>query len=62
MKKSETYVLPIWIDIVCHGYPLDIMIDFNQKLTEFFESYGEKVEGNGNSINIQWSINKHIKI
>lgn len=61
-KKSETYLLPIWIDIMCHGEPRDVLIDLNDRLTEFFEAYGQAVQENGNSIDIQWSVNKHIAI
>lgn len=60
MKKKATYLLPIWVDIYCRGDPKDILIDLNEKLTEFFEKYGDAVAGNSNSIDIQWSVNQHI--
>ena len=62
MKKKATYLLPIWIDIYCHGDPKDILIDLNEKLTEFFEKYGDAVAMNSNSIDIQWSVNQHINL
>lgn len=61
-KKKGTYLLPIWVGIECHGSPKDVMYDLNEKLTLFFESYGEKVQGNGNAIDIQWSVNKHVDL
>ena len=60
MKKKATYLLPIWVDINCHGDPKDILVDLNEKLTEFFENYGDTVAKNSNSIDIQWSVNQHI--
>ena len=62
MKKKTTYLLPVWIDIYCHGDPKDIMIDLNEKLTEFFDKYGDAVVRNSNSIDIQWSVNQHVKL
>lgn len=62
LKRKETYLMPIWIDIECHGNPKDVMIDLNEKLTLFFESYGEKVQWDGNTIDIQWSVNKHVNL
>lgn len=62
MKKKATYLLPIWVDICCHGEPKDILIDLNEKLVEFFEKYGDAVAGNSNSIDIQWSVNQHVKL
>ena len=62
MKKKQTYLLPIWINIDCHGDPKDILIDLNEKLTEFFEEYGDDVARNSNSIEIQWSVNQNIKL
>ena len=62
MKKKATYLLPIWVDIYCHGDPKDILIDLNEKLTEFFEKYGATMAKNSNSIDIQWSVNQHIKL
>ena len=62
MKQKATYLLPIWVDICCHGDPKDILIDFNEKLTEFFEKYCEADARNSNSIDIQWSVNQHIKL
>lgn len=62
MKKKAVYLLPIWVDICCHGDPKDILIDLNEKLTEFFEQYGDAVARNSNSIDIQWSVNQHINI
>ena len=59
-KKNATYLLPIWVDIVAHGDPLDILKDLNDKLTVFFENYGDSVAANSNSIDIQWSVNQHI--
>ena len=53
MKQKATYLLPIWVDIECHGEPKDILIDLNEKLMEFFEKYGDAVARNGNSIEIQ---------
>ena len=61
-KKKATYLLPIWVDIYCHGDPKDILIDLNEKLTEFFEKYGDAVAKNSNSIDIQWSANQHITL
>ena len=62
MKKKATYLLPIWVDIYCHGDPKDILIELNEKLTEFFEQYGDAVARSSNSIDIQWSVNQHINI
>lgn len=62
MKRKATYLLPIWIDVVCHGDPKDILIDFNEKLTEFLEKYGDAVVRNSNSINIKWSVNQQINL
>lgn len=61
-KKKDTYLIPIWVDIWCHGEPKDIMYDLNEKLMEFFEDYGQRVERNGNSIDIQWSVNQHVNL
>jgi len=60
MKNKATYLMPIWVDINCHGDPKDILVDLNEKLTEFFENYGDTVAKNSNSIDIQWSVNQHI--
>lgn len=62
MKKKATYLLPIWVDIYSHGDPKDIMIDLNEKLENFFGEYGDKVARNSNSIDIQWSVNQHVKL
>lgn len=62
MKRKAIYLLPIWVEIYCHGEPKDILIDLNEKLTEFFEKYGDAVASNSNSIDIQWSVNQHIKL
>ena len=62
MEKKTTYLLPIWVDIYCHGDPKDILIDLNEKLTEFFEKYSDAVGRNSNGIDIQWSINQHIDL
>lgn len=62
MKQKATYLLPIWVDIYCHGDPKDILINFNDKLTEFFEKYGDDVLRDSNSIEIKWSVNQHIKL
>lgn len=62
MKFKATYLIPIWVDIYCHGDPKDILSDLNEKLTEFFEKYGATVASNSNSIDIQWSVNQHIKL
>lgn len=47
---------------MCHGDPKDILIDFNEKLTEFLEKYRDDVAQNLNSIDIQWSVNQHINL
>ena len=60
MKQKATYLLPIWVDIYCHGDPKDILIDLNEKLREFFENYCGSAIMNSNSIDIQWSVNQHI--
>lgn len=62
MKKSASYLFPIWVDITCHGDPKDVLIDLNEKLLEFFENYGQKVERNSNSIDIQWAIAQQIHL
>lgn len=62
MKKKATYLLPIWVDICCHGDPKDVLIDFNDKLTEFFEMYGDDVVKSSNSIEIRWSVNQHMQL
>lgn len=62
MKNKATYLLPIWIDIVCPGDPKDILIDFNEKLTEFLKKYGDDVARKLNRIDIQWSANQHINL
>ena len=47
---------------MCYGDPKDILIDFNEKLTEFLEKYRDDVAQNLNSIDIQWSVNQHINL
>jgi len=62
MKEKTTYLLPIWVDIDCYGDPKDVLIDLNDKLTEFFETYVDDMAENSNSINIRWSANQHIDL
>lgn len=62
MAKKETYLLPIWVDIVSDRPSDTIIKHLNTRLTEFFEEYGQTVEDNGDSISIQWSVNKHINL
>lgn len=62
MSKKETYLLPIWVDITSNTSPDIVIKHLNTRLTEFFEDYGQTVEDNGDSIDIQWSVNRHINM
>ena len=60
MIHKETFLLPIWIDITSNA-PKEVMKGLNVGLKEFFETACEAIAENGNTINVEWSINQHIK-
>ena len=62
MKTKTTYLLPIWIDIVTEKEPISVMKDINDEITATFEAIGNIIERRGDSINVQWSINQHVRI
>lgn len=58
-KQKVTYLLPIWIDLKGKN-PEAVMKALNDHLTEFFEEHAEAIASAGNTIDVQWTINKHI--
>ncbi len=61
-KLQATFILPVWVNIISSTNPEVVLMDMNAELVEFFEAYGQKVQDNGDSIDIQWSANKHINL
>lgn len=61
MSEKTTYLLPIWIDLK-HDQAEAIMKGLNDALTEFFEEQCDLIANTGCAINVQWSINKHVKL
>ena len=59
--KTTIYLLPIWIDITAQ-HPVAVLKDLNKRLVEFFEEYGDGITNNGDSIEVQWSVNEHISL
>ena len=60
---KETFLLPVWIDIVSNE-PRETMRVLNELLTEFFEEVAHLVlvREYDCSIDVQWSINQHIQL
>lgn len=59
--NNETYLLPVWVDIRTDDNPDEIIKGINEHLQEFFEMYCEANQHACNQIDIQWSINKHMR-
>lgn len=61
MPHKETFLLPLWIDITSNA-PAEVLKGLNTMLTEFFEAACEAIAENGHTINVEWSINQHIRL
>lgn len=61
MTARATYLLPIWIDLTHEKHEV-IMCALNDALTEFFEEQSELIANVGCTVNVQWSINKHVDL
>ncbi len=62
MKENEaTYLLPIWVDLK-HARQKEIMKALNDALTEFFEEQADEISKVGCQIDVQWSVNQHVKL
>lgn len=59
--NKQTYLLPIWVVIQSTDDTDDIIKGLNEKLVEFFEVYTDALAAVVDSIDIQWSINKHME-
>ena len=57
--KDETFLLPIWIDIHSR-FPHERIKVINKRLEECFSEMIEEIIKTGETIDVQWSINKHI--
>lgn len=53
--------MPIWIDLTCENHKL-FMQALNDKLTEFFEEECDLIANFGGTVNVQWSVNKHVDL
>ena len=62
MKKKTTYLLPILVDICCHGDPTDVLLDLNAKLMDFFEKYKDAAMKNSNSVDATWSAFQNMEL
>lgn len=61
MRVQETFLLPIWIDITSNA-PEEVLKELNTMLNEFFETACDAIAKNGHTINVEWSINKHMTL
>ena len=61
MADKTTYLLPIWIDLTFDKHKV-IMEALNENLHEFFEEQCSQIADVGCTIDVQWSICKHVRL
>lgn len=59
--RNETYLLPIWIDFQVQN-PIEKIRLINAALESFFSKEIKKLAWKGETIDVQWSVTKHVKV